>query len=216
MGKTSLMYNSGSIVAVLTCCLFLADSRADSAGENGSAAANGSQQAVTIGEAWQHKFPEQIVLVVSQGDEGPPNIMTAGWTMPSAANPPSIAVSIGKSRYTHGLIEQTKQFVVSFPGDDLEKEMLFCGTKSGRDFDKFAETGLTARPSMKIKPPLIEECIVNFECEMTHAVDVGSHTIFVGRIVQAWRHDKAGEMKRIYSLGGLGGRRFGGWPLDRE
>ncbi len=172
----------------------------------------GRQEAVEIGRAWGHKFPEQIVLVVSQGTNGPANIMTAGWAMTASGDPSSVAVSIAKERYSHGLIMQTRQFVVSFPGDDIEKAMLFCGTKSGRDVDKFAATGLTAKPSKKVKPPIIEQCIANFECEMTHAVDVGSHTIFVGRIVYAWQHEKADNMRRIYSLGGLGGRRFGAWP----
>ena len=186
------------------------------AAEAPSAETAGQQQAVAIGRAWGHKFPEPIVLVVSQGSNGPANIMTAGWAMTASGDPSSVAVSIAKERHSFGLIQQTRQFVVAFPGDDLEKEMLFCGTKSGRDVDKFKETGLTARPSKTIKPPIIDECIVNFECEMTHAVDAGSHTIFVGRIVHAWRHEKADSMRRIYSLGGLGGKRFGAWPLPEK
>lgn len=180
------------------------------------AATTNLQQSVSIGSALAHKFPEQIILVVSQGNDGPANIMTAGWTMPCSCDPPSLAVAIAKERYSHGLIKQTGQFVVAFPGVDMEKEMLFCGTKSGQDVDKFSETGLTSRQSKKIKPPLIEECIANFECELTHAVDVGSHTIFVGKIVQAWQHENAGEMRRIYSLNGLGGSRFGAWPMQKK
>ncbi len=99
--------------------------------------------------------------------------------------------------------------MIAYPGSDLEKEMLICGTKSGRDVDKFEATGMTARPALKVKPPLIEECIVNMECEVTHAVDVGSHTIFVGRIVQAWEHQEADGMRR---LNNLGGGKFGDWP----
>ncbi len=170
----------------------------------------GYQQPVPLNTAIQRKYPEQIVLVTSVGEDGgPANIMTAGWTMFCSGNPPSVAVSIGKTRFSHGLIEQTRQFVLAFPGADLEEEMLFCGTKSGRDVDKFEATRLTARTAAKVKPPLIDEAIVNLECDVTHAVDVGSHTIFVGRIVHAWEHRDAGGMQRLYTLGG---GKFGAWP----
>ncbi len=175
----------------------------------------GHQKPVPVGQAWGFKYPEQIVLVVSQGSNGPANIMTAGWFMP-CGDPPSLAVAIAKARHTHGLIQQTGQFVVAFPGENLEREMLFCGTKSGREVAKFPATGLTPRPAKTVQPPLIDECIVNFECEKTHAVDVGSHTIFVGRIVGAWQHEKAESMRRIYTLGGQGGRQFGAWPAPEK
>ena len=58
-----------------------------------------------------------------------------------------------------------------------------------------------------------DECIVNFECEMTHAVEVGTHTIFVGKIVNACEHENAKSMRKLYTLGGLGGRNYGAWPL---
>ena len=174
---------------------------------------NGSQKSAPTWQAFGYRMPEEIVMVVSQGSNGPANIMVAGWFMPAGGDPDSLAVAIAKERYTHKLIMETKQFVIAFPGENLEKEMIFCGTKSGRDFDKFKETKLTARPSKKVKPPLIDECIINFECEMTHAVEVGTHTIFVGKIVNAWEHENAKSMRKLYTLGGLGGRNYGAWPL---
>lgn len=169
----------------------------------------GRQREASPREAIQLKYPEQVVLVTCVGSEGPPNIITIGWTMFCSGNPASVAISVGKTRHSHGLIAETGQFVYAFPGAELEREMLICGTRSGRDIDKFAETGLTARPAAKVRPPLIEEAIANLECEVTHAIDVGSHTIFVGRIVAAWVHEEAAEKKRLFNLGG---RRFTGLP----
>jgi len=186
------------------------------AAEPAPAEKNGSQKSAPTWQAFGYRIPEEIVMVVSQGSNGPANIMVAGWFMPAGGAPDSLAVAIAKERHTHKLIMETRQFVIAFPGENIEKEMLFCGTKSGRDFDKFKETKLTARPSKKVKPPLIDECIVNFECEMTHAVEVGTHTIFVGKIVNAWEHENAKSIRKLYTLGGLGGHNYGAWPLPAK
>lgn len=162
-----------------------------------------------LGKAIARKFPEQIVLVTSVDTMGKPNIITMGWSMFCSGSPPMVAISVGKTRYSHKLISQTKEFVYTFPGEDLEKEMLYCGTHSGRDVDKFKETGLTAMEAKFVKPPLIEECVANFECQVVGEYDAGDHTIFVGKIVAAWISEKASDKRRLFSLGN---KKFGGLP----
>jgi len=161
-----------------------------------------------INRAILKKYPEQIVLVTSVDAMGKPNIITMGWSMFCSGDPPMVAISVGKTRYSHKLIFQTKEFVYTFPGEDLEKEMLYCGTHSGRDVDKFKETGLTAVEAKFVKPPLIEECIANFECQVVGEYDAGDHTIFVGKIVATWISEKARDKKRLFNLG----TKFGGLP----
>ena len=161
-----------------------------------------------INKAILRKYPEQIVLVTSVDTMGKPNIITMGWSMFCSGDPPMVAISVGKTRYSHRLISQTKEFVYTFPGEDLEKEMLYCGTHSGRDVDKFKETGLTAVKAKLVKPPLIEECIANFECQVVGKHDAGDHTIFVGKIVAAWISEKARDKRRLFNLG----TKFGGLP----
>lgn len=162
-----------------------------------------------IGKAIARKYPEQIVLVTSVGAMGKPNIITMGWSMFCSGNPPMVAISVGKTRHSHKLISETKEFVYTFPGEDLEKEMLYCGTHSGRDVDKFKETGLKAVKARSVKPPLIEECIANFECQVVGEYDTGDHTIFVGKILAAWISEKARDKRRLFNLGS---RKFGGLP----
>ena len=98
----------------------------------------------------REKYPEQTVLIVSCGKDGKPNVMTAGWTMLVADDPPMIAVAIGKSRYTHGLISATKQFVCAYPGSDMENEVMYCGTRSGSRVNKFEELKLQTQPAAKV------------------------------------------------------------------
>ncbi len=169
----------------------------------------GALQPCPLGEAIARKYPEPVVLVTSIGTNGRPNILTVGWTMFCSAEPPMVAIAIGKTRHSHSLILETREFVLAFPGEDLEPAVVLCGTRSGRDTDKFKETGLTARPASRVRPPLIEECLANFECTVEHIYDSGSHTIFVGRIVAAWRLEGGGERKRLFNLGR---RKFGGLP----
>lgn len=160
-------------------------------------------------EATRLKYPEQVVLVTSVGSNGAPNIITLGWSMFCSGSPSMVAIAVGKTRHSHRLISETRQFVYAFPGADLEKAVMLCGTKSGRDVDKFKEAGLTAEPASLVKPPLIAECLANFECEVEHIYDSGSHTIFVGRIVAAWVSPKAGQTPRLFNLGR---REFKGLP----
>ncbi len=159
------------------------------------------------GEAMNRKYPEPIALITSVGADGKPNIITMGWTMFCGRD--RVAIAVGNTRHSHKLISETKEFVYAFPGEDLAEEVLYCGTHSGRDVDKFKETGLTPQKAKSVRPPLIEECLANFECLVVGQIDAGSHTIFVGRIVAAWVSDEKKDLKRLFNLRG---RKFVGLP----
>lgn len=163
---------------------------------------------ISIQEAWKRKYPEQIVFAVSWDKKNKrSNIITLGWSMPTSHNPPLVAISVGLTRYSHRLIRETKEFVLAFPTEKMEKEVLFCGTQSGRVVDKFRVTGLTPIKSKFIKPFLIKECLVNMECKVVKEIRTGDHTIFVGKILKAYASEK--KERRIYTLGE---DKFGGLP----
>ena len=157
------------------------------------------QRQVPVSQAWERKYPEHVVMVTTTSAEGKPNIITLGWAMPTSGQPPMCAVSIGLPRYSHALLEQVPEFVLSFPAEDMMEAMLLCGTKSGRDTDKFGETGLTAIPATQVRPPLIGEAVTNMECRVVSAPRTGDHTIFVGEIVAA--HHSVRNVRRLYNLG---------------
>jgi flavin reductase (DIM6/NTAB) family NADH-FMN oxidoreductase RutF len=124
-----------------------------------------------------------VVMATCVGKEGKPNIITLGMYMPISSRPPMVCIGVAPRRYSHGLIEETGEFVVNVPSIGLEEEMHYCGVKSGRDVDKFAETGLTAIPSLKVRPPRIEECFGHIECKVVQSHVCGDHTLFVGEVV---------------------------------
>jgi flavin reductase (DIM6/NTAB) family NADH-FMN oxidoreductase RutF len=124
-----------------------------------------------------------VVMATCVGKDGRPNIITLGMYMPISSRPPMVCIGVAPRRYSHGLIAETGEFVVNVPSIGLEEQMHYCGVKSGRDVDKFAETGLTAIPSLKVRPPRIEECFGHIECKVVQSHVCGDHTLFVGEVV---------------------------------
>jgi flavin reductase (DIM6/NTAB) family NADH-FMN oxidoreductase RutF len=100
-------------------------------------------------------------------------------------NPRLICIGISPKRFSHDLIIESGEFVVNVPSIDLTEAMEFCGTESGRNFDKFAETGLTPIPARTMKPPLIEECFGHLECKVDQSYVCGDHTLFIGEVIAA-------------------------------
>ena len=129
--------------------------------------------------------------------------------MPVSADPPMLAISIRPTRYSYKMIEETKEFVINIPTMDIVKETLFCGRRSGKQYDKFKETGLTPLPAKKVKPPIIKECVAHLECKLHQKITVGDHDILVGEILTAYVNegifDKTydlSKVKPIYHMGG--------------
>lgn len=71
------------------------------------------------------------------------NTMTASWGQLGILwNKNVFTCYIRPNRYTYEFIEDGEYFTASFLGEDFRKALSFCGSHSGRDCDKMAETGL--------------------------------------------------------------------------
>jgi flavin reductase (DIM6/NTAB) family NADH-FMN oxidoreductase RutF len=130
-------------------------------------------------------YPRPVVLITCINSSGKPNIIPVAWTMPTSFNPPMVAISIALTRYSHKLINETREFVINIPTKKLAKNVDYLGSVSGKDIDKFKESNFTALPAKKVKSPLIGECVAHIECELESTLNTGDHTIFVGRVVAA-------------------------------
>ena len=140
---------------------------------------------VSFSEAIKKKFPEWVVLISTMDNRGRADVMPAGWAMIVSENPFMFAVAVNHVNYTNTCIRSGKEFVIGFPGPDMEEVINYCGSISGRDVDKFKETGLEALPAVEVRPPLMGGCIVNLECKLESELETGDHTTFVGRVVAA-------------------------------
>jgi len=113
------------------------------------------------------------LLLVSLDEKGKANPMTVGWgTIGSVWGKPMWLVLVRPSRYTYPCIEQTGDFTVNVPPPDLAEAVLHCGTVSGRDEDKLAALGLTASGSRTVNSPVIDQCLIHYECRVVHANDI--------------------------------------------
>lgn len=141
---------------------------------------------VALSSAYRLLHPMHTVLVSCIGKTGKPNVLPLAWAMPTSHNPPLVAVSMAPNRYSHALIEETKEFVLNIPTVDIVNETLACGRTSGKSHDKFSETSLTPLPAKKVKAPIIKECIAHLECRLHSQFKTGDHTVFVGEILEAY------------------------------
>lgn len=132
---------------------------------------------------WTALFPCPVALVTCVDSEGNPNIITLAWVGTVCSDPPMLGLGIRPQRYSYELIESSGEFAVNIPTKNILKETDLCGLVSGRDVDKFSETGLTPEPADIIKPPLVRECPVNIECVVKKKVPLGVHHLFLGEIV---------------------------------
>ena len=102
-------------------------------------------------------YPLPAVLV-SLGREGEkPNMITVAWTGTVCTNPPMVYISVRPERYSHAILKETKTFVINLTTEKLLKATDYCGVRSGRDVDKFKETGLTAVPGPVTGCLMVEE-----------------------------------------------------------
>ncbi|MEM2927676.1 MAG: flavin reductase family protein [Nitrososphaerota archaeon] len=130
--------------------------------------------------------PYNSTLVTTTDKNNKPNIIVIAWIIPLSRNPPYLAMAIHKNRYSYKLIAESKEFVVNIPSYDLAKKVIFCGRRSGKDIDKFKETGLTPEKAKMVSPPIIKECIAHIECELDRIIEVGDHDLFIGKVLTAY------------------------------
>ncbi len=129
--------------------------------------------------AW---FPAPVVLVSCTNGEKA-NIITIAWTGVVCSQPPLISVSIRPSRFSYKLISNSGEFVVNIPTSTQLEETKLCGSKTGKDTNKWAACGFTPVKATKISVPLIKECPINIECIVVKTLtDIGTHSIFIGEV----------------------------------
>ncbi|MFQ5999510.1 MAG: flavin reductase family protein [Candidatus Bathyarchaeia archaeon] len=167
---------------------------------------------VGLFSAYRLLYPRHVVLVSCTDKAGKANVITLAWSMPVSISPPMIAISIAPKRYSHRLIEETKEFVVNVPTMDMVKETLFCGRRSGRTYDKFKETQLTPLPAKMVQTPIIKECVAHLECKLDQQITVGDHTLFIGSVLTAYADegvfDEKFDLKKVKPIYHMGGDDF--------
>ena len=136
------------------------------------------------------------LLLVTQGNDGKPNVMAIGWaTMGVLWRSPCFVTLVRPARYSYRLLEQNPEFTINVLPRKLAKVAAYCGSCSGRDHDKFAEQNLTAVPSREVSPPIIGECVIHYECRVVHYNDTRRLTMPTELAKMAY---PTGDKHRLY------------------
>lgn len=129
------------------------------------------------------------VVMVSCGNMEAANIVTVAWAGTICSDPAMVSISVRKERFSHQMLMENKEFVINLVTKDLVWACDYCGVKSGRDVDKFEQMNLTKLPSQVVKAPGISESPVNIECVVTEVKELGSHDMFIAKVVNVTVED---------------------------
>ncbi len=121
-----------------------------------------------ISSKWQEKFNGQIANTVFQ----------------ITAEPPTVAVSINKQNLTREFIKESKVFTISILSEEASMTLIGqFGFRGGREMDKFKDISYDIGKTGV--PILLENTIGYLEVELINSIDVGTHTVFIGKIVES-------------------------------
>ena len=129
-------------------------------------------------------YPLPAVMVSCAREGEKPNIITLAWVGTVCSDPVMVSISVRPERYSYDIIRDTGEFVINLTTRELAYATDYCGVKSGRNVDKFADLHLTAQKAEKLKAaPLIGESPVNLECKVTEVRELGSHHMFLAEVL---------------------------------
>ena len=128
-------------------------------------------------------YPLPAVLVSCGETDGEQNLFTVAWTGTVCTNPPMCYISVRPERHSYEIIKRTGEFVINLTNSKLSRATDWCGVRSGRDYDKFAEMGLTAEAAAVVKAPVVAESPVAIECRVKQIIPLGSHDMFLADVV---------------------------------
>jgi len=146
-------------------------------------------------------------FLVAENSHGRVNAMTIGWAQLGFIwGQPVLTVLVRPSRYTHAVLEDAKHFSVCVPKrGEFKKELAFCGSKSGRDYDKIRACALKLKDGAEKGLKYLDGCALVYQCEICGKADLsrenlspvqlaryypGSdapHTLYFGKVIKAER-----------------------------
>lgn len=128
-------------------------------------------------------YPVPAVMVSCGRTGEKPNIITVAWAGTVCTSPAMVSISVRPERYSYDIIKETGEFVINLTTEELVYATDYCGVRSGRDVDKFAEMNLTPIPMDNVSVPGIAESPVNIQCKVTEIKELGSHHMFLAEVV---------------------------------
>ena len=128
-------------------------------------------------------YPVPAVLVSCGSTEAEYNLITVAWVGTVCTNPPMCSISVRPERHSYELIKKNMEFVINLTNTEMAQATDWCGVRSGRDYNKFSETGLTPGKASCVRAPIVEESPLCIECRVKDIIALGSHHLFIAEVV---------------------------------
>lgn len=142
--------------------------------------------------------PNQIVLVTSRYKDKD-NVLAMTWHTKASFQPNLYIICVDKSRFSYHLIKKGKCFCINYMPYSLKNKIIYCGTNSGKNIDKFKEAKLEKEECEKINCPRLKNSLAFVECRVVKSIEAGDHIVFIGHVENA-KFKKEG--KRPFQLEG--------------
>ena len=117
------------------------------------------------------------------------NLITIAWIGTICTNPPMLSISVRPERLSHSIILRHMEFTVNLTTVAMAKATDWCGVRSGRNYNKFKESGLTPIPGIYNSCPILRESPLSIECKVKEIMHLGSHDIFMAEVVNVVADD---------------------------
>lgn len=127
-------------------------------------------------------YPVPAVMVSCGNEEDGYNIVTVSWTGTICTDPAMCYISLRPSRHSYGIIRKSGEFVINLTTKKLAFATDWCGVRSGAEYDKFRETGLTPVKASTVRAPLIGEAPLSIECVVKEVKELGTHHMFISEV----------------------------------
>lgn len=135
-------------------------------------------------------YPLPAAMISCGSHPGEYNIITVSWLGTLCTNPPMCYISVRPERYSYEIIKRNMEFVINLTTEELARAADWCGVRSGKDYNKFREMGLTPAKATAIGAPIIEESPLSIECRVKEIISLGSHDMFIADVVNVQADDK--------------------------
>ncbi len=128
-------------------------------------------------------YPAPAALVTCGATPEEWNMLTIAWTGTICTNPAMLYISVRPERHSYPLIIRQMEFTLNLTTEAMARATDWAGVRSGKDYDKWKETGLTPIPGDMVSSPSIEESPLSIECRVKEVMHLGSHDMIIADVL---------------------------------
>ena len=135
-------------------------------------------------------YPLPAVIVTVGKDESEYNMLTVSWTGTICSDPPMCYISVRPERYSYPVLKKNMEFVINLTTEEMAFATDWIGVRSGKNYDKFREMGLTPAKAHIVGAPYIEESPLCIECRVKEIIALGTHDMFIAEVMNVLADEK--------------------------